>query len=182
MLAEEIDFYQIFRIHPTAMALLTPDLEFIDANEEFLAQTGRELEELIGHNVFAVLPKMPADSGGKPMWTTLEQAQASGRHASMSLTRYDLEDPASPGVFQERYWSTLVTPLRGLDGRVEVLEFSAREITPVIAEFKKLEEREHETPAASLSAGAGENPDQRTSMPHPRRAAEPRARARSSGR
>lgn len=172
MLAEEIDFKRIFRLHPTAMALLTPDLEFIDANDEFLEQTGRKLEELLGHNVFAVLPKMPADPGGRPKWTALEEAQATGRREGTSLTRYDLEEPTSPGVFRERYWSTSVTPIHGLDGHVEVLEFSAREVTPIIAEFKKLEQQGDERPAA-----AGNNPVPGRSVPRPRRAAEPRTRS-----
>ena len=124
------------------MALLTADLEFIDANDEFLAATGRKLEELIGQNVFAVLPKMPPDPGGRPKWTVLEEAQTSGRRESMSLSRYDTEDPTSPGVFRERYWSSAVTPVRGSGGRIEVLELSTREVTPIIDEFKKLQAEE----------------------------------------
>ena len=143
MLAEEIDLYKVFRIHPTAMALLTADLKVIDANDEFLAMTGRELEDLIGQNVFGVLPKMPPDPGGHPKWTALEEAQASGRHESLSLTRYDIEDPANRGVFQERYWSASVTPVRGTDGHVEVLELSVREVTPIIDEYKKLQAQQH---------------------------------------
>ena len=142
MLAEEIDFYSFFKIHPTAMALLTSDLEFIDANDEFLAATGHGLEELVGQKAFAVFPKMPPDPGGHPKWTVLEQAQASGRHESLTLERFDIEDPASPGVFQQRYLSTAVTPVRGLDGHVEVLELSVREVTPIIEEFKKLQTQE----------------------------------------
>jgi PAS domain S-box-containing protein len=142
MLAEEIDLYRVFRIHPTAMALLTVDLEFIDANDEFLATTGHKPEELIGQKVFAVLPKMPPDPGGRPKWTVLEQAQASGRHESLTLERFDIEDRASPGVFQERYWSSTVTPIRGPDGHVEILELSAREVTSIIDEFKKLQAQE----------------------------------------
>jgi PAS domain S-box-containing protein len=141
MLSEDIDFYQIFKIHPTAMALLTPDLEFIDANDEFLAATGHQLEELLGKNAFALFPKMPSEPEGSDLrWTALEEAQSSGHRTGLSLTRYDIEDPASPGIFHEHYWSTTVTPVRGANGRVEALEFSAREVTPVVEEFKKLED------------------------------------------
>jgi hypothetical protein len=38
MLAQEIDLYKVFRIHPTAMALLTADLEFIDEFKKLQAQ------------------------------------------------------------------------------------------------------------------------------------------------
>ena len=145
MLAEEIDFYKIFKLHPTAMALLTADLEVIDANDEALAVVGQPLEQLIGKNVFAIVPKMPPDPGGQPRWTALEEAQASGRHAGLSLVRNDIEDPAIPGVFHERYWSTAVTPIRDRDGHVEVLEFSAREVTPIITEYKKMQDQEDRT-------------------------------------
>ena len=46
MLSEEIDLHKIFKINPTAMALLTADFEFIDANEEFLSAIGHPLEEV----------------------------------------------------------------------------------------------------------------------------------------
>jgi PAS domain-containing protein len=177
MLAEEIDFYRVFRLHPTMMALLTPDLEIIDVNDEYLAATGRPLEELLGKHMFAVLPKMPPDPGGNPKWTALEEAQASGRRASISLTRYDVEDPATPGVFQERYWSAAVTPVRGSDGHVEVLEFSAREVTPIIDEYKKLEAHENERPAASPPAAVNNKPVPGLSVPSQRRAAAPRRKS-----
>jgi PAS domain-containing protein len=142
MLAEDIDIHEVFKVHPTAMALLTADLEFIDANDEFLAASGHELDDLLGKNVFTVFPKSADATGPDPKWTALEEAQASGRRQGMALTRYDIEDPTHPGVFLERYFSISVTPIRGLDGHVEVLEWSAREVTPVIAEFKKLQHRE----------------------------------------
>jgi PAS domain-containing protein len=141
MLADEVDFYQIFKFHPTAMALLTSELEFIDVNEEFIEASGHSLEELLGKNIFSVFPKTPPSQTGDPTWTALEEAQASGRRQGLSLTRYDIEDPASPGVFQERYWSTSITPVRGVGGNLDVLEFSAREVTPVITEFKKLQDQ-----------------------------------------
>ena len=141
MLSEEIDFHHLFRVNPTAMALVTPDFQFIDANNEFLAAIGHPLEDLIGHNVFEVVPKMPEDPGGKPKWTALEAALTTRRREVYKLERYDIEDPARPGVFEERYWSSIVTPVLGLGGEVEILELSAREVTPIIAQFQSLQGR-----------------------------------------
>ncbi|HXW45235.1 MAG TPA: PAS domain-containing protein [Streptosporangiaceae bacterium] len=138
MLAQEIDFHEIFKISPTVMALFTADLEFIDANDEFVAATGRPLEELLGHNVFDVFPKMPSDPAN-PKWTALEAAMTSGKREAYALTRYDLEDPIHPGVFLERYWSSVVTPIHGSDGEVEVLELSAREVTSIIAHYREID-------------------------------------------
>ena len=139
MLAQEIDFHEIFKISPTAMALFTADFEFIDANDEFLEAAGRPLEELVGHNVFEVFPKMP-DDPADPRWTALEAALTSGRREQHALTRYDIEDPIHPGVFLERYWSSVVTPIRGINGTVDVLELSAREVTSIIEQFRSITE------------------------------------------
>jgi PAS domain S-box-containing protein len=141
MLSEEIDFHDLFKINATAMALLTPNFEFIDANDEFLAAIGHPLEDLIGRNVFEVMPKMPEDPGGNPKWTALEAALTTRRREVYKLERYDIEDPARPGVFEERYWSSIVTPVLGLGGEVEVLELSAREVTPIIGQFQSLQGR-----------------------------------------
>ena len=135
MLGQEIDFHEIFQVSPTAMALFTADFEFIDANEEFLRAAGRSIEDLVGHNVFEVFPKMPYDPAN-PKWTALEAALTSGRRERYMLTRYDVEDPIHPGVFRERYWSSVVTPIHGRGGAVEVLELSAREVTPIIEQFR----------------------------------------------
>jgi PAS domain-containing protein len=137
MLAQEIDFHTVFKIHPTAMALFTADFVIIDANDEFLLVSGRSLEALIDHNAFEVFPKMPYQAGN-PKWTALEAAVTSGRREVNLLTRYDIEDPVHPGIYLERYWSTVVTPLRGLDGDVEMLELSARDVTPIIDQFRSV--------------------------------------------
>jgi PAS domain-containing protein len=138
MLAQEIDFHEIFKVNSTAMLLLTADLVIVDANDEFLEAMGRPIHDLIGHHVFEKFPRMPQDPGGEPKWTALEAALASGEREVRELARYDIEDPARPGVYEERYWSVVVTPIHGLDGQVEVLELSVRELTPVITQFQAL--------------------------------------------
>lgn len=138
MLSEEIDFHKIFKINPTAMALFTPDLEFIDANDAFLAAIGHPLEDLIGRHAFEIAPKMPADPSGNPKWTALEAALTTRHREVYQLERYDIEDPAHPGVFEERYWTSIVTPVLDVYGEVEVLEMSVREVTPIISQFQSL--------------------------------------------
>jgi PAS domain-containing protein len=141
MLAQDVDFYRIFRIDPTVMVLLTADLVVIDANDEALRVVGRTLEEVVGRNVFEIVPKLPEVSGG-PEWTALEAAVTSGHRECCRLKRRDIEDPANPGVFEERYWSSMVVPIHGADGRVEVLEFSAREMTPIIEQYRRLQDKQ----------------------------------------
>jgi PAS domain-containing protein len=142
MLAEEIDFHQVFKIHPTSMVLLSADLAIVDANEEFLAEAGRELDDLIGHNIFEQFPMMPERASGQPAWTAMEAAMTSGRRENNLLFRYDIEDPGQPGVFVEHYWSSVAQPIRGRDGQVEFIEFSLRDVTPLIDEYRVLQSGE----------------------------------------
>jgi PAS domain-containing protein len=139
MLSQEVDFHTIFKISSTAMALLTADFVIVDANDEFVSSCGRPLEDLVGHNVFELFPKMPADPGGNPKWTVLEAALTSGKREVDELSRYDVEDPDQPGVFKERYWTAVVTPLRGASGEIEMLELSSREVTAIIDKFRALQ-------------------------------------------
>lgn len=142
MLSQEVDFHNIFRVSPTAMALLTADLVIVDANDEFISSCGRPLEELVGRNIFELFPKMPPDPGGNPKWTVLEAALTSGKREVDELSRYDIEDPDQPGVFEERYWTAVVTPLRGASGEIEMLELSGREVTAIIEKFRALQAEE----------------------------------------
>lgn len=138
MLAEDIDFYQVFKIHPTSMVLLTSDLEIVDANDEFLEEVGRDLDDLIGHHLFEEFPKMP-ERPGDYSWTAVEAAMTSGRREHHLLFREDIEDTAHPGVFIEHYWSSVAQPVRGRDGEVAFIEFSLRDVTPIIDEYRVLQ-------------------------------------------
>jgi PAS domain-containing protein len=141
MLAEEIDFHRVFKINPTAMALLTADLVIVDVNDAFLNDVERSYEEVSGRNFFELFPKEPSDPGN-PKWTVMEAAVASGQQECIKLSRYDVEDRATPGLFVERWWSATVVPIRGTDGKVEMLELSAREATAIIAEYHRKIEAE----------------------------------------
>ncbi len=48
MTEPEIDYTAVFRALPGTVALLTPQLVYADANEEFLRLTGRTREQLVG--------------------------------------------------------------------------------------------------------------------------------------
>src|SRR5215475_8602920 len=77
MLASEINYYDVFKTSPVAMAMLTPEFILIDANEQFLEAVGRPLEQIAGRYIFDTFPKMPNDPDD-PKWTALEAALASG--------------------------------------------------------------------------------------------------------
>jgi PAS domain S-box-containing protein len=136
MLAQDIDFHDIFKINPTGMLLLTADLVIVDVNDEFLAQVGRSLEELVGRNLYDEFPRPPEGAGGCARWTAIDEAMTSGRRQCDQLLRYDVE--CQPGVFAEHWLTVMAQPFRGSDGHVEVIEVSVRDMTPVIDQYRAL--------------------------------------------
>jgi PAS domain S-box-containing protein len=137
MLAEELDFREIFKISHTAMALLNADLFFIDVNHEFIERSGRELEELIGRHFRDVFPRKTEATFSDARWDAVEAAITSGRREADHLIRYDVENPKT-GIFEERYFTTKVQPIRSHGGEVEVYELSILELTPMVTELRAL--------------------------------------------
>ena len=66
----------------------------------------------------------------------------SGRREHNALFREDIEDPDQPGVFVEHYWSSVAQPIRGDDGQVDMIEYSLRDVTPIIREYRVLQSEE----------------------------------------
>ncbi len=61
MTEPEIDYTALFRALPGMVALLTPQLVYADANEEFLRLTGRTRGQVIGHYLPDAFPELPDD-------------------------------------------------------------------------------------------------------------------------
>lgn len=130
-----IDYQAVFDALPGAVALLTPDLVFLDANEAYLSMSGRTREQVVGGYLFDVFPDNPTDPGATGMYnlrTSLERVVATGERDTMALQRYDVEYHDRPGVWQERYWSPVNVPVRAPDGSVALLLHRVEEVTELI--------------------------------------------------
>jgi PAS domain S-box-containing protein len=134
----EIDYQRVFKIAPCPTAVLSPDLIILDVNDEYLTATGRKREDLLGRSPFDLFPDRPdpADTGPRDLRASLEALLASGERQVVSLTRYDVEDPGRPGVFEERYWNVFSTPLLSDTGRVMMIVLTVHEVTPIISKFR----------------------------------------------
>ena len=119
-----IDYAAVFQALPGMVALLTPELVYADANEEFLRVTGRNREQLMGRYLFDVFPDNP-NNPPRPACATFRRrccrVLATGERDAMALQRYDVAGPERPGEWEERYWSPVNAPVLGPDGRVVLL-------------------------------------------------------------
>ncbi|MCH0540337.1 SpoIIE family protein phosphatase [Streptomyces sp. MUM 203J] len=130
-----INYEAVFRELPGMVALLTPELVYADVNEEFMRQSGRTRQQLVGRYLFDVFPDNPGDpaaTGARNLKASLRRVLTTGERDTMALQRYDVESPERPGEWEERYWSPVNAPIIGTDGRVELLVHRVEEVTELI--------------------------------------------------
>ncbi|MFE6409635.1 PP2C family protein-serine/threonine phosphatase [Streptomyces sp. NPDC057837] len=130
-----IDYAAVFQSLPGMVALLTPELVYLDANEEYVRSSGRPLKELVGRHVFDVFPDNPHDpaaTGMRNLQASLYRVLATGERDAMALQRYDVQDPERPGEWEERYWSPVNAPVLGPDGKVALIVHRVEEVTELI--------------------------------------------------
>ena len=68
-----VDYAAVFQSLPGMVALLTPELVYVDANEDFQRLSGRTRAQLVGRYIFDVFPDNPND----PAATGMRDVQAS---------------------------------------------------------------------------------------------------------
>ena len=130
-----IDYETVFQCLPGMVALLTPELVYVDANEDFQRLSGRDRDQLVGRYIFDVFPDNPNDSaatGMRDVRASMLRVVATGERDTMALQRYDVEDPVQPGQWEERYWSPINAPVLGPDGQVEFVLHRVEEVTELI--------------------------------------------------
>lgn len=131
----QIDHAAVFRALPGIVALLTPELVYVDVNDDFVRLTGRAREDLVGRYIFDVFPENPHDEAAAGMRETREsmlRAVATGERDTMAVLRYDIEDAQRPGHWREHFWSPVNAPVLGADGKVTLIVHRVEEVTELI--------------------------------------------------
>ena len=136
-----INYQEVFRTLPGAMALLTPDGVILDVNDEYLEVSGRSREQLLGRNLFDAFPQNPDDPsqlGPIQLKASFDVVLATGRRDIIMPVRYDVEDPGRPGDFEERYWAVVNTPLYDQDGQIVIITHKADEVTHIVNQGRNM--------------------------------------------
>ncbi|MET7700654.1 SpoIIE family protein phosphatase [Streptomyces sp. NPDC005485] len=132
----QIDYKAVFHALPGMVALLTPELVYADANDDFVRLSGRTREQLIGRYIFDVFPENPNDpaaAGMSDVRASMLRVVATGERDTMALQRYDIEEPQRPGHWQERYWSPINAPVADPDGQVVLVLHRVEDVTELIS-------------------------------------------------
>ncbi len=127
------DFQALFRVSPYPYLVMDLELNIIAANDAYLRSTGRTEAELLGRYVFDAFPKNPDDPGSTAMEevrSSLLYAIESGEPHTTAFVRYSVPRETAGGkVFDERFWSTVHTPVKGADGKVAFVTQNAIDVT-----------------------------------------------------
>ncbi|MEV8455633.1 SpoIIE family protein phosphatase [Streptomyces sp. NPDC052095] len=135
----EIDYRAVFQALPGAVALLTPELYFVEVNAEWLRVVNRSRADVIGHYMpddYADRPNHPNAAVARNIGASLRRVARTGRAETMELQRFDPEDEVTvtgrPRAVEERFWSMTNIPVPGEDGRVALLLHRVAEVTELI--------------------------------------------------
>jgi PAS domain-containing protein len=137
-ITEVIDYKAVFTHFPGAAFLLSTDLEILAVSDGVKELTGRERGDVVGRNFFDAFPANPGargDTGPRRLRAELARAARTGDRTVLRLNQYDLEDPGRPGVFEERFWTGVATPIADGDGRIRVIALWGHDTTPIVSQF-----------------------------------------------
>jgi serine phosphatase RsbU (regulator of sigma subunit) len=130
-----IDYQALFAVTPSPYMVLGPDLVLADVNEAACRVTGRTREDLLGRYLFDAFPDNPADpnaDGVRNLHASLHRVLRSKEPDTMAPMKYDIPVADRSGVFEERWWSAINTPVLGPDGQVEWIIHRGEDVTSFI--------------------------------------------------
>ncbi|MFE2063391.1 SpoIIE family protein phosphatase [Streptomyces sp. NPDC059467] len=142
MTTPAIDYHTLFAATPSPYLVLGPDLVILDVNAAYCRATGRTRDDLIGQYLFDAFPDNPADphaDGVKNLSASLHRVLLAKQPDTMAVQKYDIPVPDRPGVFEERWWSPINTPVLGPDGQVAWIIHRVEDVTEFVLS--------HNTPA-----------------------------------
>ncbi|MFF3468645.1 SpoIIE family protein phosphatase [Streptomyces sp. NPDC002619] len=149
MTAPKIDYAALFAAIPSPCLVLGTDLVIVDANPSYLRMTMRTKQELVGQHIFDAFPDNPADpdaDGMQNLSTSLHRVLSAGHEDTMALQRYDIPITGHTGMFEERWWSPVNTPVLGPNGEVMWIIHRVQDMTAYV----------HARQAAHRPPGTGE--------------------------
>jgi len=109
------DYQALFRHSPYGYLVMSPDLTIVGASGAYLRSVQRTEEDIVGRYVFDAFPENPSDPNAtniSEVKASLLRALAKGEPDTTAFVRYAVPIETAEGKkFEERYWSTVHTPV-----------------------------------------------------------------------
>ncbi|HEU4853451.1 MAG TPA: PAS domain-containing protein [Telluria sp.] len=127
------DYISLFRASPYPYLVMDPDLKVIGANGTYLRSVQRTEDEIVGKYVFDAFPENPNDprsTNVAEVKASIARAFAKGQPDTPPFLRYavPVQTPDGEG-FEDRYWSTVHTPVFDEDGKPKFVFQNAIDVT-----------------------------------------------------
>lgn len=138
-MASDVDYAALFAATASAYLVLNPDLMIVDVNPAYLALTARIRPDLIGKHIFEAFPENPQEpnaDGVRKVAASLRGVLDSGRQDTMAILKYDIPVAGRPGVFEERWWSLVNTPVLAPDGSVRWIIHRTEDVTAFVEAYR----------------------------------------------
>jgi len=114
------DYRAVFRASPYPYLVMAPNLTIIGASGAYLRAVRRSEEDIVGRYVFEAFPENPNDPAATDISEvkgSLLRALAKGEPDTTAFVRYAVPVSTPEGIkFEERYWSTVHTPVLNDEG------------------------------------------------------------------
>ena len=135
--ASHLDFQAFFNAAPNLYLVLTPDFTIAAANDPFLRATRTSRKDIIGRKVFEVFPENPHDPAAtavRDLKASLQRVIQYRRPDALTVQKYDIPLPPPETGFDERYWSTLNTPVLDEYGAVTWIIHRVEDLTELVTQ------------------------------------------------
>ena len=129
------DTLKTFEKIPVSIAVLSPNLQILTASDFYLKESGTQLAEIQGRNIFDVFPDNPNTleaNGVHNVNHSLQTVLRTKVPHRMEVQRYDIPNPAVVGEFIIRYWELLNTPVLDAQGDVQYIIHLVANVTDKI--------------------------------------------------
>ena len=128
-----LQFRALFESLPGLFLVLTPDLKILAVSDAYLKATMTKREEILGRGLFDVFPDNPNDStasGVSNLRASLDHVRKDAVSDTMAIQKYDVRRP--DGVFEERYWSPVNSPVLNINRQVEYIIHRVEDVTEFV--------------------------------------------------
>ena len=127
------DFRALFESSPNLFLVLDPDLKIVAASDAYCRATLTIREKILGRGVFDVFPddaNDPESPGISSSRASFERVLKFRRPDAMPAQKRNFPGPMSNGDgFEERYWSSLNSPVLDKNGEVAWIIHRAEDVT-----------------------------------------------------
>ena len=124
------ELQHLFESLPGLYLVLTPELRIVAVSDAYLKATMTTREGVLGRGLFEVFPDNPDDTdanGVSNLRASLDRVRSSAAPDTMAIQKYDIR--RQDGVFEERYWSPINSPVLGMNGRVKYIIHRVEDVT-----------------------------------------------------